>query len=141
MQNGLQHNQANLARLAVDGMDAVGIADSAIATWRAIENTLSPILGERGVASLYQRSLYLACTRYPWLTAACRTPAQTRDFVDLRAALSQQTSAHAAAANGALLETFYNLLTSLIGAALTDRLLGSVLDNSTSNLDGHNTLP
>ncbi len=141
MQNGLQHNQANLVRLAVEGVDAAGIADTAITTWQAIETALSPILGERGVASLYQRSLYLARVDYPWLTAASKTPPQTRDFVDLRAALSQQSNAHAAAANGALLETFYNLLTSLIGAALTDRLLDSVLDNSTSNLDGHNTLP
>jgi hypothetical protein len=44
----------------------------------------------------------------------------------LRAALAGQASAEAAALNAALLGTFYDLLSSLIGATLTERLLDPV---------------
>ena len=51
------------------------------------------------------------------------------EFAALRSVLSQQRSAQVVAANGALLQTFYDLLSSLIGVSLTERLLRSVRNN------------
>jgi hypothetical protein len=51
------------------------------------------------------------------------------DFDALRASLKQQSVANAIATHGALLQQFIDLLTTLIGKSLTERLLQSVLDN------------
>ena len=63
------------------------------------------------------------------IAAADPEAAQSRapdDFTALRRELSQQTKADALAANGALLHSLSQLLTNLIGASLTGRLLQSV---------------
>jgi hypothetical protein len=51
------------------------------------------------------------------------------DFESLHSSLKQQAVADAIAINGALLQQFVDLLTTLIGESLTERLLQSVLDN------------
>ena len=93
---------------------------------------MSPIIGQRGVGALYRRSLSLICADYPWLAAAHEGEFQPAEFAALRTARSEQTSQNAAAVNGVLLQTFYDLLTKLIGASLTERLLRSVWDNLSS---------
>ena len=56
------------------------------------------------------------------------------DFALLRETLAQQSSGDAAAAvQAGLLKTFLDLLTSLIGAELTERLLRSVWNNNPSS--------
>ena len=50
----------------------------------------------------------------------------------MRAALSQQTAANAAAAHDAMLQTFQDLLDNLIGRSLTQRLLQAVWDQPSS---------
>jgi len=54
----------------------------------------------------------------------------TVDPSALRAALVQLTAAEAAAGGSAVFHSFHELLASLIGAALTDRLLSSVWTHS-----------
>ncbi|MHB1678535.1 MAG: hypothetical protein ACYCSS_13580 [Sulfuriferula sp.] len=141
MQNGIQYISTNFAQLAAKNVDATQIADLAVSTWQAIAAALSPILGQRGVASLYQRSLYLTRKEYAWLETLYESALQTDEFVALWTALAQQTSSNAATANSALLQNFYNLLINLIGESLTARLLSSVLDNSSSNHTAQDTLP
>jgi len=51
------------------------------------------------------------------------------DFTVLRAVLAQQTLEHSTDANGALLQTFYDLLSRLIGEHLAERLLRSLWEN------------
>jgi hypothetical protein len=128
MESAAQRIQADLVKLAAQGANAGQIADTAIAKWRGIDAALSPIIGQRGVSALYMRSLYLTRSDYPWLAAVAEGALQPGDFTALQSALAQQTSAHAAAANGALLQIFVNLLSNLIGSALTERLLRSVWD-------------
>jgi|SRR5688572_12708807 len=124
-----EHTHASLTRLAADGADALRIADAAAAVWRELDATLSPIIGRRGVAALFKRSVLLTAPLHTSLVAAQLELETDGDFESLRTLLNQQSVANAIATNGALLQRFVGLLTALIGASLTERLLQSVLDN------------
>lgn len=89
---------------------------------------LAPIIGHRGVAALFGRSLHLARPDHPWLTASHETLAEPMDFAALQSILSQQSSAKVVAANGALLQKFVEQLNHLIGGSLTARLLRPVIE-------------
>jgi hypothetical protein len=123
------HTHARLTQLAAEGADALGIADCAVAVWRDLDAALSPIIGRRGVAALFKRSLLLTAPEHTSLVAAHWEVQAEGDFEALRVSLKQQSVADAIATNGALLQQFIDLLTTLIGKSLTERLLQSVLDN------------
>ncbi|MEO5669551.1 MAG: hypothetical protein ABIR26_02565 [Ramlibacter sp.] len=114
------------------GAAAMQIADSAVATWTAIDSALSPVIGHRGSAALYKRSVHMARAAFPWLTAAYEGAATPRDFTALHSALAGQTSEQAAAGQAAVLQTFHDLLTDLIGRSLTQRLLQAVWEPPSS---------
>src|SRR3954468_18492985 len=124
-----ENTRATLSQLAADGADALQIADAAVAAWRELDVSLSLIIGRRGVAALFKRSLLLTAPAHPSLVPAHWDVETLGDFDLLRASLKQQSAANAIATNGALLQKFVELLTSLIGESLTERLLQSVLDN------------
>jgi hypothetical protein len=126
MQSEARRIQATIADLAAINSDALRIAEVAASTWREIYSVLSPVIGPGGVIALYQRSLYMTRAAYPCLTAARDEGPQPGEFAALQQVLSQQTSTLVAAANGALLDTFCELLANLIGVPLTERLLRSV---------------
>jgi hypothetical protein len=129
MPGDARHIDAHLTQLVAQGESAALIADLAAQTWREISIALSPLIGAGGMRALYRRAVYLARSAHPWLEGSSETPGP-EDFSDLRAALSQQTSAVAATAHCALLHEFLDLLSSLIGRSLTERLLRSVWDKS-----------
>lgn len=118
--------EAVLARQVAAGASPEVVADAACELWRRIDANLSPIIGRHGVAALVKRSLHLTRISHPALSAAASADARPGDFRALRAALAAQASADAAASNAALVSTFYDLLSSLIGATLTERLLDPV---------------
>jgi hypothetical protein len=126
MQSEALRIQATIADLAAITDDAKHIAEVAAATWREILAVLAPVIGPGGVSALYQRSLYVTRTAYPWLAAVHEDPLRPAEFAALQMVLSQQTSAQVVAANGVLLQTFCDVLSSLIGNSLTERLLRSV---------------
>ena len=128
MQTGAQRIEAALAHLVASGADAASVADAACGAWRGVKAALSPVIGQHGVAALFKRSLHLTRIEHPGLSEAYAAD-EPGDFMALHQSLSSLTSANAAAANSALLNTFYDLLSSLIGAALTERLLRPALDN------------
>ena len=108
----------------VTGSDSGQVADNALGIWREIDASLAPVIGRRGVAALYQRSLHLVRREYPWLLAAhSAATGFGDDFSELQQALDLQTCTESIAANTALLNAFYGLLISLIGESLTRRLL------------------
>jgi hypothetical protein len=113
--------------MAASGADAGSIADAACEVWRGIDAALSPIIGNDGVAALFQRSLHLARAQHPGFPTLSNHAGGLVDFTILHRALSSQTSANAADANNALVIAFYDVLSSLIGAPLTERLLEPVL--------------
>jgi len=128
----VRSTQQRIARLAAEGADGGQVADAAVSTWRDIDAALSPIVGKAGVAALYKRSLHLTRAAHPSLAAVEQGALSPGEFASLHAALSQQTGPNAAAANAALLQTFTDLLTKLIGASLTERLLRSIWHNPAS---------
>jgi len=113
-------------RVAGDA-DAPQLAEAVAALWREINAALHPIVGQRGVAALYHRSLAVTAPARPCLAPllAPTLPASL-DPAALQAVLAGLDAAEAAATGCALFDTFRALLASLVGAALTDRLLHAV---------------
>lgn len=109
------------------GDDAAAIAGATASLWVAIDEALSPIVGRRGMAALYQRSLHLARAQFPWLPGAGQGPLAACEFDTLSAALAAQSNTQAAAAATALLLVFRELMSTLLGEQLTEQLLRPVL--------------
>jgi hypothetical protein len=124
--------QPTFARLTAKGAQPEQVAEAAVSAWRDIDAALSPVVGKRGVAALYARSLHLTCASHPCLAGVQDSALSIVEFDSLHAALSRQTASNAAAASAALLQTFTELLTKLIGASLTERLLRPVWHNPSS---------
>ena len=130
---------APLADRVSDGADAEQIADAIMAIWLEIDQALHPIIGHRGVAALYNRTLHLTAVAYPWLAIGQPAVPAAIDPSGLRSALVQQAAAEAAAGGSALFLRFHELLASLVGASLTDRLLRSVWTHSSPGSPAQDT--
>ena len=110
------------------------VADSAIDLWEQLAAQIISIVGEGGFNSLYARSVFLTQSTFPWLPA-CSLSSQTHHdhrFAELKASFEAQTSAQADAANSQLLIVFTDILASLIGEDLTNRMLRSAWGNDAS---------
>lgn len=94
---------------------------------------LTPIVGPRGVAALYKRSLFLAGHEHPVLQGLLREVQQDTDLSALTTALMPLSESEAARVGTALLSSFYELLSSLIGPSLTERVLRSLWDRPLSD--------
>ena len=108
---------------------------------REIDEALAPIIGPRGVAALYRRSLHLASQTCPYLSITHEGVPTVMDVTALTTALADRTRAEAAFAGALLLQTFYELLTTLVGPVLTERLLRSVWANFLSGAPAPDTTP
>jgi hypothetical protein len=115
-----------LADRVTEDASAEQVAEAIAALWQEIDQALHPIIGHRGVAALYHRSLHLTAAAYPWLAIGHRGLTAEVDPSALTTVLAQRGAAEAAAGGAALFQSFRELLTSLVGASLTDRLLRSV---------------
>lgn len=107
----------------------------------AIDASLAPIVGARGVTALYQRSLHLTAATHGLLAGVQQDDPHSLDLEPLRQALAGQPHADVVALGNALLQTFQQLLTSLIGPSLTERLLRSVWTDSSSGSTAQDTTP
>ncbi|MBC7781342.1 MAG: hypothetical protein H7125_14705 [Proteobacteria bacterium] len=107
-------------------MGAAQVAEAIVATWQDIDLALTSIVGPRGVVALYHRSVRVAERTHPWLAFAHEGGSTMVDVGALRSAFAGQDDAEAAAGAGAFLHTFHELLASLIGGPLTERLLRAV---------------
>ena len=91
------------------------------AFWKRARARLVPVIGESGFRILFARSLHLARREHAWLA---RTPVAAEEvFDDLQASFDARPRNEAQAADRALTGHFIALLHSLIGVALTGRLL------------------
>ncbi len=111
---------------ASDGVAAAELADFIVAAWQTIETSLTPIIGQRSVATLYKRSCYLASRQHGWLMDVHDGVQPTMNLAKLKLALVEQASTAIAAGAGAALQVFYKVPTYPAGASLTERLLQSV---------------
>jgi hypothetical protein len=106
--------------------DPVATAGELVRIVQEIAAVLTPFLGARGVAALYQRALHVARAHHAWLAGAVEIAQPTLDLIALKAAFARQDRAEAAAAATTVLHCFHDLLASLIGSALCERLLDPV---------------
>ncbi|TXK62377.1 hypothetical protein [Alkalisalibacterium limincola] len=120
--------------------DAGAVADATLATWISIDRALQPILGKGGVAGLYRRSLHLATDQHPWLSPeTTQASARDADPDALHAVLARRPTAEAQAGAASFLRHFDALLSSLVGPALTARLLGPVWAGNPGALNEQDT--
>ena len=115
-------------RRADSGAGASQVADSLVDIWQDIERALTPIIGARGIAALHGRSLFLASKTHPWLGGGPDGVQTAMNLSVLRAAVAAQMADEALAGGHTLLEVFDGLLTSMVGAGLTARLLRNIWD-------------
>lgn len=108
------------------GASSAQIAGLVRRVCREIDLALTPIVGQRGVAAMFARSLQLSAKSQPWLaidaSGASALPV-TVDPTVLCALIAQQARPEAAAGACLFLQTFCELLAKLVGRALTERLL------------------
>jgi hypothetical protein len=124
-----------------DGANSARLADAAVTQWRAIDAALAPIIGGAGVAALYHRSLHLSLPAHPWLEHERSADIQQMDLPSLRAVLSARPPAEVSEASATLFRTFRDLLASLVGAPLAERLLGPLWSQLPSSTAGQDTPP
>lgn len=118
--------RGTLARSAGDSPDASVIAEATLNTWRRMADRLAPVIGAHGVDALFSRSLHVTSKTFPWLAMAGNDGSNAALMTDLKARLAGQETTAAAEASHALLVNLTELLTTLIGASLTERLLTPV---------------
>ena len=112
-----------LAHRVGEGADALAVAEAVVAVWRDIDVALRPIIGQGGVVALFHRSVHLTAAVHPWLASDGQEPMVGLDFEALKSSLASQSVAQALACGNRLLLTFHQLLVSLIGVSLAERLL------------------
>ena len=112
------------------GADAGGgaVADAALEMWRGVADALTPVVGGRGVMALLHRSVFVAGREYPYLTQTLEPGSRDVNVDGLRLALEAQATAEAINGSAALFAAFDALVASMIGLALTERLLAPVWD-------------
>ena len=103
--------------------DAQAIADAAIQHWDSLLNRLSPLIGANGARALYARCLHLATSAHPWLAQVPKPITGAWTLAELGDALRSRSADEARAGCAALDAALAELLSRLIGTALTDRFL------------------
>ncbi len=121
--------QRSLAHDGAAGADTDPNKAAAL-TVRAVQLLLveiEPLVGVQAAQALYRRSLQLAHDSCDWLALSTAEPAGER-LAGLQRDLLAHAPADARHAGETLLQTFADLLISLIGEPLTSRLLRSAWD-------------
>jgi hypothetical protein len=115
-----------LAHTAGCASDASVIAEGTLGIWRQVAARLAPVIGARGVDVLFSRALHVTSRALPWLALPGEGGDSAAVLASLKARLAGREAAEAAESGSALLVTFTELLATLIGEPLTERLLGTV---------------
>lgn len=126
---------ASLALRVKHVADIDRVADVIITMLRDTDASLVPIIGPKGVAALYRRSLHLSTSLHPCLLDTyipLADPLDLIDLIDLKAILIQQNRNDAIFFGEELLKALYELLATLIGSSLSRRLVLDVWDNDLS---------
>lgn len=110
------------------------VAEVAANLWAPLAAQIISIVGAGGFESLYARSVFLSQATFPWLTGSCASAQTDAWLSELKSRLQGQLPAQASQANSLLLLTFTDLLASLIGEALTDRILLSAWDHDVRDM-------
>ena len=112
--------------------DAAAVAEATIDTWHQVADRLAPVIGMQGVNVLLSRSLHLTSAAFPWLVNPGDRGSNAAQLATLEARLAGCKPEASAEAGCALLVTFTELLTTLIGEPLAGRLLSPVWEPQSS---------
>lgn len=123
-----QHELLSGVQTRLSGVLALRDTEALLHPWKQLDQIISPLIGESGFCALYGRTIRLVTPHFDWLHAAPPGKNAEQSFVALAAIYRTVHVDAATAANTALLTTFTELLSGLIGAALTSRLLESAWD-------------
>jgi hypothetical protein len=116
-------NARPVSRVRTDeAANAHQVADAFIAIWQAVETAVSPVVGQRGMAAAFEHSLQRTAGLFPWLQRPPQVDGEL-GLPALRSLLALRPETQAAAAGAELWRTFHEVLSRLIGPALTGRLL------------------
>jgi hypothetical protein len=118
--------RATLKQRAGNLPETKAVSEATATTWRLVEAQLAPVIGTRGLDILFRRALHQTTTAFPWLAASVDRGGSAGPLPSLMACLATQHTTAAANAAYALLLTFAELLATLIGESLTERLLAPV---------------
>ena len=99
------------------------VADAAIILWAQLATQIISIVGEDGFNALYVRSIFLNQRTFPWLSTGSLPPQTDHPFADLKMSFEGRPPAQASEANSLLLITLTDILASLIGEQLVNRIL------------------
>lgn len=114
------------------GADGHAVAEELVKGWVQIEERLAPILGRRGLAVLFRRTLQIAGAQVSWIASAEQVSTGELNIAALAAACAGQPPSSIAQGGAIFLQSFYDLLSSLIGVTLTAQLLFPVGDTLTT---------
>lgn len=106
--------------------DASTVSEAIISTWHQMADRLTPVIGEKGVDTLFHRSLQLTGNIFSWLAITGSYKDSAALLADLKARLASRETKDAVEASYTLLVTFTELLVTLIGISQTERLLRPV---------------
>jgi hypothetical protein len=112
-----------IALRAGPGADAGAIALATLVLWQRIATQLEPVIGARGVDALFGRALHLAGKAHPCLAPDGLRGSSAAALEQVQQQLSAQGDELAREASLSLLAGFSDLLASLVGDSLTERLL------------------
>lgn len=115
--------------------DPERVADASVTLWRGLAQHLTAIIGERGFASLYARSVYQVSRNYPWLADQAH-PLAGEPFTELHQRLQVQGMPVAGQASIALFGVFIDTLTLLIGELVTTSILHAAWGDDAVNPAG-----
>ena len=132
---------ASLSNRAGADLSAANLSVVVAVVCGEIAAALAPIIGHRGVAALYKRSLYVLGPAHPGLAPLHEGVQASMDLNALTAAIARLDDAAAFAGSVALLQSFHELLASLVGSSLTERLLDAVWDTPARTTSAQDSAP
>jgi hypothetical protein len=112
-----------LTHHAGNAPDARAVGEATLITWHLMSARLAPVIGAKGVDILFSRSLHLTSSTFRWLAIGENNGNSADLQAILLARLACRETDSAAEASYALLVTFTELLATMIGETLTERLL------------------
>lgn len=119
-----------IRRVLTDDLGKGPARSITVDVWRQISVQLAPVIGERGVEVLLGRALHVTSAAFPWSASARGHGSGAGSLGAFVARLEARDANATAEASQALLATFTELLASLIGASLSERLLAPVWTSS-----------
>lgn len=105
------------------------IADAVLGLWDQLASRLVPVIGARGVEALFDRALHLTGKTFPTFAACMAGGSVVRIVVSPESVIARIALCDPAGAvegGEELLVTFVDMLATLIGESLTERLLSTV---------------